>query len=505
MPRKRMGMLATLLVTVIATVTYQHQTGGGGAPAIDYVVDDYVAAGGSQNLQCLSLSHCLSSTATNIARVIRSSDSAELDYGCDPSTGRTNEATINSHCAGTNCFVHTVYDQCAPAQNVTAAASGNRCKIYDSVTGLVKVGSLVGCNGVNTGMQARADALGLSGSPAVTMAYGIRGPPAATKIVHLVGAGSAFSSGVVSDRPFIGASTIVVTGWRSFANDTPVTDYATYIARHPASANYDATTMRMDGADLAGFGSLSASMAMNNTLIRAYGVGSDSTGVFMDTLLVFGENLTGAPLAAVEAHFAAAKVLSGYTAVAPGPRLIALGQSNAAYLDVPVHGPAIAPGWLWRESASPGSAIAYWATGGAGFNHILNLVKAVPAGQPFAILFAQGESDTTGDDALAAAHQGAFHTLITDLESQSGRTDGYWAICTLHADLNIGTAPRRDTVRAGLVAESGLLGARSAVITPDLYGPLVDGTHWGADSQNTATQVGVMNQAISLVTAYFGL
>jgi hypothetical protein len=96
------------------------------------------------------------------ARVRRASDSVVADC--------YSQADIAAHCAGTNGFVNTLYDQSGNARDVTQATAASQPQCYSSATGVLKFGStpVMQFDGTDD-FLARNDNCGLpTGSPALT-------------------------------------------------------------------------------------------------------------------------------------------------------------------------------------------------------------------------------------------------------------------------------------------------------------------------------------------------
>lgn len=99
-----------------------------------FILDDYSGAVAAYSLRLLS-----STFSGNAIRIRRASDNAEVNIGFISNS--LDEATINSFCSGTNCFVTTWYDQSGNGYNASNATALSQPKIYDSVTGLIELDS----------------------------------------------------------------------------------------------------------------------------------------------------------------------------------------------------------------------------------------------------------------------------------------------------------------------------------------------------------------------------
>jgi hypothetical protein len=86
-------------------------------------------------------------------RIRRASNNNEQDIGFD-SNGIVDVAAINTFCAGTTCFVRTVYDQSGTSNNITQTSTARQPQIYGG--GSVFYQNGLPClrgNGTSTGMN----------------------------------------------------------------------------------------------------------------------------------------------------------------------------------------------------------------------------------------------------------------------------------------------------------------------------------------------------------------
>jgi hypothetical protein len=98
-------------------------------------------------------------------RVRRASDNAELDIGFT-GAGHLDTAAMLSHCAGTNGFVVTWYDQTGNGRNLTQATTGNQPQI---VTSGALTMTLNGRSGMS--FDGTSDSLGATSWGAVAQPY----------------------------------------------------------------------------------------------------------------------------------------------------------------------------------------------------------------------------------------------------------------------------------------------------------------------------------------------
>lgn len=99
-----------------------------------------------------------------ICKVRRASDNTTLDCW--------SISDISAFCAGTNGFIATWYDQSGNGRHVTQAVNADQPKVFDSATGLIRVGSTVCAagDGAATFLKIAASSLGFLNAPAMTFA-----------------------------------------------------------------------------------------------------------------------------------------------------------------------------------------------------------------------------------------------------------------------------------------------------------------------------------------------
>lgn len=298
-------------MAVAAAIAISHQAFNNEA----LVLDAYTAAGGTNVLAAYSVTHRLSSSYSGpLYRVRRAFPSnAELDIGFT-AANVTDTAALGTHCAGADCFLVTLYDQSGGARNATQATAANQPKLWDASAGIMKVGNLpVAYASSITSLVGRANALGLTGSPAVSIFHAGRSP-LAEKYLMLVG-GSATSLGLHVEAT---TGNIVVAGTssptavrREFTASPAVTEFNYFLATHAAAANFNAITMRQNGADLVEAEVAASTMSIADNLGRFFG-GAAALGTEISTQIVFGAVVTGAPRTPIEAFGAECRTLAGY-------------------------------------------------------------------------------------------------------------------------------------------------------------------------------------------------
>lgn len=143
-------------------------SGGGAAPFVG-ILDSVMATA----IGAWSISDCLRAAYSGpLIRVRRASDSAEQDIGQNASR-QLDTAALDAFCSGTDGFLRTVYGQDAGAGlNLGHATAANQPQIYRSATGVVLVGTASIPAGDWDGSNdrlVRADALGQTGNPAITI------------------------------------------------------------------------------------------------------------------------------------------------------------------------------------------------------------------------------------------------------------------------------------------------------------------------------------------------
>lgn len=114
------------------------------------------------------------SYAGNILNVRRDSDDAELNIGAVATTGIVNLAAIASHCGAGNGYLVTAYDQSGNGNDVTQATAAKQHLIYDGSAPILGAKGFLAASfdpAKNAGYATPA--LGLSGSPDLTLLYDI--------------------------------------------------------------------------------------------------------------------------------------------------------------------------------------------------------------------------------------------------------------------------------------------------------------------------------------------
>lgn len=287
------------------------------AAAFSGVIDSFLAAGGTGLLFAGSTSHRLYSAYTGpLARVRRASDNAVADILYSVATNRLDTAALADHCGASDGFLVTIYDQSGAAKDVTQATAANQPKIYDGATGVVLKGSLPTPTFVRASSQrlARGDALGMTGAPALTHAYfGHANSTAARSYMMAIGGAGAndFYCGYESTNdPQNGSSAATL---RRFTETTALTTSTFMMHRIAAGANMSASTCRQDGVDLVQSSVVAGGpFALTNTafVIGGSGAGGSTWDGGGSSWFEFNADLSGAPLAAIEAYGAAVKLLS---------------------------------------------------------------------------------------------------------------------------------------------------------------------------------------------------
>lgn len=167
-------------------------------------------------------------------------------------------ADIAAHCAGTNGFVTTVYDQSGNARDVLQFTASKQPKVHDSVTGVVRAGSFASMIFVAASSQAfsRSDASGFgTGNVAYTVAFATSAWafPGGSQIMLGFGPDT---GGAAADAFYVGHNSALTMynairlGSRSFDCSDPTSTRTEFVVRKAAGADIDACTYRQNGASL---------------------------------------------------------------------------------------------------------------------------------------------------------------------------------------------------------------------------------------------------------------
>lgn len=314
--------LDTSLTTFAGTSLYNS---GGAAPFVG-AMESYVAAGGAAWYRALSISHRLSSAYTGPLFRVRRSTGGEQDVPYDAATNQLDTVSLGAFCAGANGFVVTPYDQSGNARDVTQATANDQPKIWDSVTGLLMVGSLpcttqAPSNQTDTGDGwSRGDYSGFTGgtNPALTLASWFRytsGHLVAVGISKIGGSGLVVQLAVRLATPTLVAScgpTIPNSQSRDFTPAETLTNGGYVVMQKALNANISAATMRQNGIALSQSAVVAGlpSLAGNLSTVAAQAVGFNFVGNWNSDILI-PEVPAGAALTALETSLEAFNVLAG--------------------------------------------------------------------------------------------------------------------------------------------------------------------------------------------------
>lgn len=189
----------------------------------------------------------------HIIRIRRASDDAEINVDCVVGTNRLDTAAVAAHCAGTTGYLKTVYDQSGNGKDLTQATAAKQQAVYES-------GALVlGANGY---LAAHFDAdagyasaaLGLTGTPALTMVYdvaqlGAGTPYMQTGLVDGLGTSAFFSDAWFDQGDETASYTSINFDGDSVAVNYPDFAYTTNRVQYAlaAAADFADVTARMNG------------------------------------------------------------------------------------------------------------------------------------------------------------------------------------------------------------------------------------------------------------------
>jgi hypothetical protein len=254
--------------------------------------------------------------ASAAIRVRRSTDNSELDIGF--TSGLLDTAALMTFVGAGSGFVTTIYDQGLSGRNLTQANTALQPII-------VNAGALVvTANGrptmtLDTGRTLeRADACGMTGSPALTMAARFRCPSATgyptlcrLGVSNFTTAGGIFSITLDQSAPRIYVETI--TNGCDFNTGGAATSKA-WVARTAAGGPVSSYGLTENGSvctvqSVSGNGAASTALANQRTAIGggngpAASVYRDATGD-LNCFMLFNASLTGADLTTLDAELAA--------------------------------------------------------------------------------------------------------------------------------------------------------------------------------------------------------
>lgn len=405
-------------------------------PALE-ILDRIVAAGGSPNFIGSS---CRRVSATDTAACIRvrkgtGGGATFADILPVAATGWVDTDQLATFAAGSNVFLHTIYDKSGNGRNFVQSTEANQAKIYDASTGSVLLGTLLTANFVaaTPTYYSRADACGLTGSVAGSMylfgAYP-NNAAASVQVAMQVGAlvsGQRFETGLSNSGPaFI--NQLSNTLLRTFTKQDQWDEPCGYLASIAASALIGASTVRQmsrtEAWDLAQ-ASVAGATACSFTNTAA-GIGARSNGTLgaggnWCVWAIFGTAPSAGVIAAMDA-FSAALCPYAYEA-----SIVGWGQSNESLIPLSVI-PEVA-GAQRRRASQGGTAISAWARNTALYLELVDEIGKTPANRPVFLVCRHGESDAT--TTLAASYLAAIRQFRTDLEVDTGRSI-YWIVWGLH-------------------------------------------------------------------------
>ena len=286
------------------------------------VIDAALIAGGvvpRASWDCASALYSLSPQV--LIRIERSSDNMQEVIGWSPSTGAVDEAAIALHCAGTNGYIVSFIERGGnSAYDLVQSTQTLRHKIYDSVTGVSKVGSLPAWVATSDGYYGpTGNSLGFTGSPNIATTY-MAQFPSAISVQHMIGSNGSstgWGTGVnEAGRPVAGYRYPPPAGTGGRCEFTPlhaVTQMCGYHWDWTAGGLLQSggATCRQDGAALAEHSSATlGSMAM---IAQSYNFGFvGATAPRSTGMIVHSTKPAGAVLAVFEAFQATRRTLAGY-------------------------------------------------------------------------------------------------------------------------------------------------------------------------------------------------
>jgi len=247
----------------------------------------------------------------NLIRVRRASDNAELNigYGAD---NYLNTSALTTHCTGTDCFITTVYEQSGNARDLTQTTASEQPKIYDAATGVYTCGTAAKpCwRGDADSNLTRSDTLGLTGSPNVHIWTSV-GETWTTGVAFALG----FTGGerlAMESAPDENVSFTTTAGYRQYDATTSGTGWHYYGLRWTAGGDVTTATVEQDGTALTHYFASNDTDTINfSNNGTCWGATSFGGGEFAQssgehqTLIVFGQHLTGTDLTNIRNGLAA--------------------------------------------------------------------------------------------------------------------------------------------------------------------------------------------------------
>ena len=249
-----------------------------------------------------------------LVTVRRSSDNATLDIGAIANTGKLNRLQLLSFCGAGNGFVTKLWDQSGSGKHITQSTTSFQPQIVSSGA-LLTIGTktpVASFDGTDDRLT-RSDALGLTGSPAMTIA--------AAALIDLTDRGSAKTSWGIGSSGVTGSQRFALYMQGTlFSQDyggsynlfTPGLSQAArrYVQRHALNANVDTMDVRVDGVaqTRTGGSGTGALNMLDQTLVIG---GSTVTSVTeyqilkLATWIAFNSVLSGTALSTLESGLAA--------------------------------------------------------------------------------------------------------------------------------------------------------------------------------------------------------
>lgn len=243
--------------------------------------------------------------------VRRSSDNATLDVGPIPSTGKLNRTQLLSFCGGSSGFVTKFWDQSGSGKHLTQGTNASQPQIVSSGS-LFTMGTRTPSASYDGSDDRlfRSDALGFTGSPALTIAAAFKLDSANRGPRGMWGLGAttvsnnriAMYSNALGINPDYGGSFDAI----SPSATTGVADYA--VQRHAAGANVDTADVRINGVQCTrtgGGGSGALNMADTITVLGCSTNTADFQIMQLATCIFFNSVLSGTALTTLESGLAA--------------------------------------------------------------------------------------------------------------------------------------------------------------------------------------------------------
>jgi len=493
----------------------------GGAPLpmdIGRPLERVIAAGAALPPFWIDISQRVSSAYSGpLLRIVRASDDVELDVGHVAAGDTLDVSAIAAHCARTDCFVHTAYDQTGHGRHFTQQLAASRPKIWDENDGLIEHahGTPAIYFGGMTATWLECPDHGLTGASSLTAAFDadndfvLDGWSAIRMILQLEGPGPfhALHRGLYPTGSFR-------SGHHRKWPSRPLQDGSGYIYAVAPGAPLESLSIEQNGVALDNSWRFAGDVSSPQETLSLSGAarwgargdaGEQPWTGRSSSFVAWPHVLEDEALDIVRAYHEGI-VGDGEQSFEGGPLVIVAGQSNAEAMEVlPPSHKAPFPGdlrigaWFWTQAAYSGTSTGEWQpdarpAGVSLYAQLRDLALRADPDERLAILWIQGEANAT--DEGAAVHRAELSSLMAALRADLGR-DFLWIDVLLHADSTAGTPSGRAQVNADKIVIAASRGVHGATIDPSPLGELYDGVHYFF-----ATQENIQSAAQAILADY---